>query len=115
MRGRWGVTSPAALSRERRPVGTDLTLRTAASAPGRTRGLAARAFTSALATDGTVHCWGVNASGELGTGRDTGPESCDGVACSRTPIQVGFGHEPVTLATGVRRVCAAAVSLGIHC
>ncbi len=44
--------------------------------------------TCALLSDGTVECWGYNEEGELGDGTTTGPQLCDGLTCSTTPIAV---------------------------
>jgi alpha-tubulin suppressor-like RCC1 family protein len=43
----------------------------------------------AILGDGTVQCWGYNATGELGIGTTSGPETCFGAACSTTPVTVG--------------------------
>ncbi len=49
-------------------------------------------FDLALLSDGTVVGWGVNASGQLGTGTTSGPETCgkgaSATACSRVPVAV---------------------------
>jgi alpha-tubulin suppressor-like RCC1 family protein len=42
----------------------------------------------ALLSSGAVECWGENEHGELGTGTSTGPETCNGQACSTTPVAV---------------------------
>jgi alpha-tubulin suppressor-like RCC1 family protein len=42
----------------------------------------------ALLSDGTVKDWGWGAYGQLGDGSGTGPETCNGMPCSRTPIAV---------------------------
>jgi alpha-tubulin suppressor-like RCC1 family protein len=34
---------------------------------------------------GHVDCWGGNSGGQLGDGNDTGPQACDGTACSMSP------------------------------
>ncbi len=42
----------------------------------------------AVLSDGTVLAWGANNEGQLGIGTTSGPETCPGGACSRTPVQV---------------------------
>jgi alpha-tubulin suppressor-like RCC1 family protein len=42
----------------------------------------------ALLSSGAVECWGENEYGELGVGTSTGPETCNGLACSTTPVAV---------------------------
>ena len=48
--------------------------------------------TCALTAAGAAFCWGRNATGELGTGSNSGPETCDGLACSTRPVRVAGGH-----------------------
>ena len=62
-------------------------------------------FSLALLRNGTVMAWGANNEGELGTGRDSGPERCEAeekvhVACSRIPIAVGHLSGVSALAAG---------------
>lgn len=42
----------------------------------------------ALLKSGKVMAWGVNRDGQLGDGTEAGPETCESVACSRTPLAV---------------------------
>lgn len=42
----------------------------------------------ALSKSGKVMAWGQNGSGQLGDGTEAGPETCESVACSRTPLAV---------------------------
>jgi IPT/TIG domain/Regulator of chromosome condensation (RCC1) repeat len=47
------------------------------------------AFAIALLEEtGTVVAWGFNGGGQLGDGSTTGPETCEGSSCSRTPVAV---------------------------
>ena len=50
-----------------------------------------------LTSGGAAYCWGDNQLGTLGIGNDTGPDSCGGSACSRTPVPVAGGHTFVAL------------------
>jgi alpha-tubulin suppressor-like RCC1 family protein len=56
----------------------------------------------ALTNPGGVLCWGANYWGQLGNGSFTGPQTCDTVACSTTPVQVSG------LLTGVQQITAGA-------
>jgi alpha-tubulin suppressor-like RCC1 family protein len=49
---------------------------------------AGRYHSLALLSNGTVMAWGANQFGQLGNGTSTGPSSCNGQACSTTPIEV---------------------------
>jgi alpha-tubulin suppressor-like RCC1 family protein len=49
---------------------------------------AGEAHTCALLSGGSVKCWGDNEVGELGDGTSTGPDLCNGYACSLTPVSV---------------------------
>jgi alpha-tubulin suppressor-like RCC1 family protein len=42
----------------------------------------------AVLSGGNVKCWGDNEFGQLGNGMLTGPDTCDGVGCSTTPVAV---------------------------
>jgi alpha-tubulin suppressor-like RCC1 family protein len=42
----------------------------------------------ALGGDGSVQCWGDNASGEIGDPASFGPSDCGGAPCSPTPLRV---------------------------
>jgi hypothetical protein len=42
----------------------------------------------ALLSDGAVMSWGWNEFGQLGDGTSSGPERCNNMACSRTPVTV---------------------------
>jgi alpha-tubulin suppressor-like RCC1 family protein len=42
----------------------------------------------ALLSNGTVMAWGANYDGQLGDGTDSGPETCEGFACSTVPVSV---------------------------
>lgn len=54
----------------------------------------------ALLANGTVVAWGANYYGQLGNGGNTGPDSCEGSACSKIPVPVPGLASVVALAGG---------------
>lgn len=71
--------------------------------------------TCAVAEDGSAWCWGWN-GGVLGTGSETGPESCPEVgACSTVPVQVTGGHAFEQITAGYNHTCAVTTSGGAWC
>lgn len=44
----------------------------------------------AVGSNGTLYAWGSNFLGLLGIGSTTGPDTCDGGACSTTPVAVSL-------------------------
>ncbi len=66
---------------------------------GLTSGVTAISGSCAI-VGGGAKCWGNNGSGELGNGTNAGPETCNGHACSTTPVQV------VGLTSGVTAISA---------
>lgn len=64
-----------------------------------------RSHSCALLGDGTVKCWGLNASGELGV-PSSGPGKCDGSSCAQTAIPVPGLTNVTKLVTGSAFTCA---------
>lgn len=60
----------------------------------------------ALASGGTVECWGFNGSGQLGNGKTTGPDPCDQGPCSLTPVTVSNLTGVTAIAAGSYHTCA---------
>jgi alpha-tubulin suppressor-like RCC1 family protein len=54
----------------------------------------------ALLNNETVVAWGNNYNGQLGDGTNTGPQKCDGKACSTTPIAVSGLTNVAAIAAG---------------
>jgi alpha-tubulin suppressor-like RCC1 family protein len=74
------------------------------------------AHTCALVADGSVVCWGSNALGELGSGRDH--ERCDAggddLPCSRTPVTASIG-DAIGIATGRAHTCVLIADGSVRC
>ena len=55
----------------------------------------------ALLSDGSVRSWGSNASGQLGLGESSGPETCEAsTPCSKTPVAVPGLSEAIAVSAG---------------
>jgi alpha-tubulin suppressor-like RCC1 family protein len=56
----------------------------------------------AVGSNGNLYAWGDNYWGELGTGANIGPDSCSGIPCATTPVQVALpvGITPSAIAAG---------------
>jgi alpha-tubulin suppressor-like RCC1 family protein len=54
----------------------------------------------ALLANGTVMAWGRNGEGQLGLGTSSGPETCGGFACRKTPAPVPGLADVVAVAAG---------------
>jgi alpha-tubulin suppressor-like RCC1 family protein len=75
--------------------------------------------TCAVTTENAVWCWGYNASGQLGAGTLTGPESCTGAAgpfpCSSTPVRVVGGLRFRQISAGEYHTCAVSTAYQAYC
>jgi len=65
---------------------------------------AGQEFNLALRKNGTVEAWGLNQTGQLGDGTETGPEKCSTPfveqACSETPVEVSELTNVTAIAAG---------------
>ncbi len=66
----------------------------------------------ALTTGGTVLGWGENASGNLGDGTSSGPETCGTEACSRNPVAVCEENKSSCTPTSEELTGVAEISAG---
>lgn len=75
--------------------------------------------TCAVTTDGAAWCWGYNASGQLGAGTGSGPESCSGAAgpfaCSTTPVRVVGGLRFRQISAGNYHSCGVTIEYRAYC
>jgi alpha-tubulin suppressor-like RCC1 family protein len=87
--GQLGATSGATVC-GKGPAATPC--RTVPVVVGRLRNVVAVAagihFSLALLSNGTVWAWGEDQFGQLGTGSVLGPNACDGLPCSTTPVMI---------------------------
>ncbi len=68
--------------------------------------------TCGLTASGAAYCWGGNWNGQLGA---QSMETCDGYACSTTPMFVSGGHNFASLAVGVVHTCGLTASGEAYC
>jgi len=72
-----------------------------------------------LTADNRAYCWGDNGSGRLGTGSDTGPETCIGAsgpfACSTRPAAVAGSRLFRQISAGQFHTCAVAADRQAYC
>jgi alpha-tubulin suppressor-like RCC1 family protein/peptidoglycan/xylan/chitin deacetylase (PgdA/CDA1 family) len=71
--------------------------------------------TCALTTGGGVECWGYNALGQLGTGTNSGPQSCSSSPCSTTPVDVTGLANITAISAGGVHTCALTTTGGVKC
>ncbi len=74
-------------------------------------------FTCGLTAAGGLMCWGRNDVGQLGSGTDSGPETCPGAGkCSSTPVDVvGLSSGVSAIAVGFEDACAITSVGGVKC
>lgn len=73
-----------------------------------------------VTTDNETYCWGLNSSGQLGVGTNTGPEGCaNGIGttspCSTRPVLVAGGHRFRQLSAGANHTCAVTPDYRAYC
>jgi alpha-tubulin suppressor-like RCC1 family protein len=72
-----------------------------------------------LTTDNLAYCWGHNGSGALGTGTESGPETCTGAVgpfpCSTRPAAVTGAHRFRQISAGGAHTCAVTTSFQAYC
>ncbi len=85
---------------------TDGLLKCASGCCGASALAAGPAHTCALLLDGTVRCWGANASGQLGTG-DT--------RARLTPAAVALPSAAIALGSGIGHACAVLAGGAVRC
>jgi alpha-tubulin suppressor-like RCC1 family protein len=72
----------------------------------------------ALLEDGSVKCWGLNLSGQLGNGTYRGPEICRPFApapCSPTPVVASLLTDSTSVSTGASHSCALGSDGSVAC
>jgi alpha-tubulin suppressor-like RCC1 family protein len=76
---------------------------------------AAGQHTCGLSADGVLRCWGLNSSGQLGTG-SLGPVLCPGgTPCSRSPVAVSGGFTFSTVRAGGWHTCGITTAGVLYC
>jgi alpha-tubulin suppressor-like RCC1 family protein len=72
-----------------------------------------------VTTDNRAYCWGDNDYGRLGTGSDTGPESCNGAVgpfpCSTRPAPVAGGLRFRQISAGNTHSCGVTTGYRAYC
>jgi alpha-tubulin suppressor-like RCC1 family protein len=69
----------------------------------------------ALVKSGQIYCWGYNGGGQLGDGSTSGPRTCDGQACSPSPVRVRGLDNATNVAMGLESACALVRGGQIYC
>jgi alpha-tubulin suppressor-like RCC1 family protein len=71
--------------------------------------------TCAVLSDGTVQCWGENNAGQLGNGTNTGPQTCNSIPCSTTPVTVSGISTATAITAGYGHTCALLMGGTVQC
>ena len=76
--------------------------------------------TCGVAAAGAAYCWGLNETGQLGTGSATGPESCLGMnepfqPCSTVPVAVAGGLSFTAVTVGDLHSCGVTAEGTAYC
>ena len=82
-----------------RPVAVNTTIKMSRIAPG-------FVASCALSESGSAYCWGDNGNGELGIGSQSGPDTCAGRPCSRSPLAVATRLKFKSITAGASNACA---------
>jgi alpha-tubulin suppressor-like RCC1 family protein len=69
----------------------------------------------AVLSTGSVDCWGDNGAGILGDGTDTGPELCESLPCSKTPVPVSGITDATQVSVGTESACALLAGGSVAC
>jgi alpha-tubulin suppressor-like RCC1 family protein len=75
--------------------------------------LAGDFFTCGLARSGRIFCWGLNEADQLGN--DAADDDCNGLPCSRTPIEAAGGMEFTQLAAFRNGACGLDTHGSVRC
>jgi len=69
-----------------------------------------------ITSDDLVYCWGLNNTGQLGTGSSTGPESCgSGWNCSTRPFPLAGGLRFRQVSAGSEHTCGVTTENRVYC
>jgi len=71
--------------------------------------------TCGITPNGALYCWGLNSSGQLGIGTNTGPELCSFSACSDTPVSIWADSAFSAVTAGALHACAISSNGGVYC
>ncbi|MBI4419412.1 MAG: hypothetical protein HY560_01190 [Gemmatimonadetes bacterium] len=74
-----------------------------------------RLHTCGVTTAGAAYCWGSNAHGQFGNGTTTGPQDCQGYACSSTPVAVSGGLRFLAVSAGSEHTCGVTPAGAASC